>query len=71
MSEQDNLKLAQEWIAAVNAHDRDRMAATLHPTEFVRELGTSSTTGSEASRQGWTLFFVGFPDFTSRQNSSL
>jgi steroid delta-isomerase-like uncharacterized protein len=63
VSEQDNLTIAQQWIAAVNAHDTDAIAATLHPTEFVWELATSSTTGSAASQQAWQMFIGGFPDF--------
>jgi ketosteroid isomerase-like protein len=37
MSDQENLEIVQEWIAAINDHDADRLAATLDE-DFVWEL---------------------------------
>src|SRR5438105_4512377 len=61
MSEPDNLQVVQEWIAAINAHDADRLAATLNE-DFVWELGESSTKGRDVSKDAWSLWFVAFPD---------
>ena len=61
MSEQENLQVVEEWVAAINARDADRLAATLGE-DFVWELGESSTSGRDASREAWSLWFVAFPD---------
>lgn len=58
---EDNPRAVRDWIAAINAHDADRLAATLSD-DFVWELGESSTTGQEVSKESWILWFVGFPD---------
>ena len=61
MTEQKNSQVVQEWINAINAHDADRLAATLH-NDFVWELGESSTKGRDLSREAWGLWFNAFPD---------
>lgn len=59
--EQENTQVVREWISAINAHDADRLAATLIE-DFVWELGESSTTGRDVSKEAWRLWFVAFPD---------
>ena len=61
MSDQENLEIVQEWIAAINDHDADRLAATLDE-DFVWELGESSTKGRDLSKESWALWFIAFPD---------
>ena len=61
MPELTSLAIVQEWIAAINAHDGERLAATLDD-DFVWELGESSTTGRDASKESWELWFTAFPD---------
>ena len=51
MSDQENLEIVQEWIAAINDHDADRLAATLDE-DFVWELGESSTKGRDCCDRG-------------------
>ncbi len=59
--QQTNTQVVREWISAINAHDADRLAATLNE-DFVWELGDSSTTGRDVSKQAWSLWFAAFPD---------
>lgn len=59
--EQKNAQVVRDWISAINAHDADRLAATLNE-DFVWELGESSTTGRDVSTEAWNLWFVAFPD---------
>jgi steroid delta-isomerase-like uncharacterized protein len=61
MSEQENRRIVQEWVTAINAHDVARLAATLSE-DFVWELGESSTKGRDLSSESWSLWFVAFPD---------
>lgn len=61
MFEKENLQVVQEWISAINAHDADRLAATLNE-DFIWELGESSSTGRDVSKEAWSLWFVAFPD---------
>jgi steroid delta-isomerase-like uncharacterized protein len=59
--EQENKQVVREWVSAINAHNVDRLAATLNEN-FIWELGESSTTGRDVSKQAWSLWFVAFPD---------
>lgn len=54
--------VSQQWLDAVNAHEPAQIQALLH-SDFVWELGDSSTTSAEASADAWRMWFVGFPDF--------
>ena len=58
----DPRQLGAAWVDEVNRQDLDALAAVLDPS-FVRELGASSTEGSEASIEAWRLWFAAFPDF--------
>lgn len=59
--EQESTRIVREWISAINDHDADRVAATLNE-DFIWELGESSTTGRDVSKEAWSLWFVAFPD---------
>lgn len=64
MSEQDNVRIAQEYVEALNAHDYDRVRA-YHADSFQSLLpgrpGPTDEAGHRAYLQGnWT----GFPDLS-------
>jgi steroid delta-isomerase-like uncharacterized protein len=63
MSEQDNQRLMEEAIAALNAHDLDRYART-HADSYVWESDAFPTPvrGSEAVKQVLAGYFKAFPD---------
>lgn len=70
MSEQDNVRIAQEAFDAWNAHDPKRVAA-LHDEQFVMESDTlpAPLRGREAERQFVEMYLQAFPDlhFTVEQ----
>jgi steroid delta-isomerase-like uncharacterized protein len=62
MSEKDNLQLAREAVAAINAHDIDSYVNLLDDS-FVGESETIGTIhGRDGARQLWQTLFQAFPD---------
>jgi steroid delta-isomerase-like uncharacterized protein len=62
MSEKDNLQLAKEALAAVNAHDIDSYV-NLIDDSYVGESETIGTIhGRDGARQLWKTLFQAFPD---------
>lgn len=70
MSEQDNVRIAQEAFDAWNAHDPKRVVA-LHDEQFVMESDTlpAPMRGQEAERHFVEMYLQAFPDlhFTVEQ----
>jgi steroid delta-isomerase-like uncharacterized protein len=63
MTEDNNLKLAEQQIAALNAHDIDRYLQRIDTT-YVGESETlpGPVHGPEGARQALNMLFTGFPD---------
>lgn len=62
MSEQDNLRLANEALAAINAHDIDSYVKLIDDS-YVGESETIGTIhGRDGARQLWTTMLQAFPD---------
>jgi steroid delta-isomerase-like uncharacterized protein len=62
MSENENLQLAKEAIAAINAHDIDRYVQNLD-SSFVSESETMGKVhGAEGARKMFAAYFEAFPD---------
>jgi steroid delta-isomerase-like uncharacterized protein len=62
MSEQDNLQLAKQALAAINAHDIDSYLKHIDES-YVGESETMGTIhGRDGARQLWTTLLQAFPD---------
>jgi steroid delta-isomerase-like uncharacterized protein len=71
MSEQDNLKIAEQTLAALNAHDLDRYLSYLDESHvWENEVFPAPIQGRERARQALELYFEAFPDlrFETEQN---
>jgi ketosteroid isomerase-like protein len=54
---------AHEFVAAINAHDVERLVRLMTADHrFVDSLGTV-TQGRESMREGWTFYFAMVPDY--------
>jgi steroid delta-isomerase-like uncharacterized protein len=63
MTEDNNIKLAEQQIAALNAHDIDRYLQRVD-SSYVGESETlpGPVHGPEGARQALNMLFTGFPD---------
>ncbi len=62
MSEQDNLQLANEAIAAINAHDIDGYVKLLEDSYVGESEIIGTIHGRDGARQLWTTLLQAFPD---------
>ena len=62
MSEQDNLQLANEAIAAINAHDIDGYVKLLDDSYVGESEIIGTIHGRDGARQLWTTLLQAFPD---------
>jgi ketosteroid isomerase-like protein len=57
------LKVAEQFVAAINAHDVDRLASLMTASHrFIDSLGTV-VEGRDATREGWKFYFRMVPDY--------
>ena len=63
MSEQDNLKIMKEALAAINAHDPDRYVSYLDESHiWENEAFPAPVHGREGAKQLLRMYFEAFPD---------
>ena len=63
MSQQDNLKITKETIAAINARDLDRYLSYLDESHvWENEAFPAPVQGREGARQVLEMYFEAFPD---------
>ncbi len=58
----DNLKLLDEWVAAVNAHDVDRYTNLFTPDGTWEIAGVATPTGAPAIKAFWESVLRALPD---------
>ena len=61
MAERDNLQVAEQVVAALNAHDLDRYLILIDDS-YVGENEFRTLQGREAARQMLEMYFKAFPD---------
>jgi len=59
----DALQVAEQFVAAINAHDLEAMLSLMSPNHrFIDSLG-DVVEGREAMRAGWATYFQMVPDY--------
>lgn len=59
--DKNNMELVSEWVEAANAHDVNRIVATLHPA-YEYEIDKKTLKGLEKIKEEWKIFLIGLPD---------